>query len=77
MGVSEDTVGSRIVALRAELGLSQVGLAAEVHVHPVTIWRIENGRVKPTMEVLQRIAEVGGVPVSALLPGDDTFFEGG
>jgi transcriptional regulator with XRE-family HTH domain len=52
---------------RTQRKLTQVALAKRVHVHPITIARLEAGTRQPSMALLQRLAKVLAVPVTALL----------
>lgn len=49
-------LGDRIRALRARVGISQEGLAAEAGLHRTTMGAIERGLHNPTYTVLLRIA---------------------
>lgn len=70
-----DTVGARIKTERSRLGISQARLAAALDISPVTVWRWENDRNVPSLELLGRIADLFGMPISALNPADDSFFD--
>lgn len=47
--------------------LTQVELARKVGVHEMTISRLERGDRQPSMALLQRLARVLKVPMTALL----------
>jgi len=47
-----------IRVLRAKQGLSQIALAVEASTTPATISAIENREGNPTLEILQRLADV-------------------
>lgn len=49
--------GVRLRALRKSLGLKQVELAQQAGIRPHTLWRIEAGRMMPSVDALTRIAE--------------------
>lgn len=62
------TVGARIAARRAALGLTQGELAERLGLaSPETISRYERGEREPRISTLGRIAEALGVHVNALL----------
>lgn len=57
-------VGERIKQAREALRLSQAALAEAVGVQTNTVWRWENQRATPDVEVISQIAQALGVPVS-------------
>jgi transcriptional regulator with XRE-family HTH domain len=57
-------VGRRIAALREQLGWSQPELAAKVGVARNTITRVERALADPSVDLLRRLAEVFGVPLT-------------
>lgn len=61
------TKASALRIYRVAEGLSQVDLAGQVGVDPVTIHRLENGR-KPSKKTANAIAHVLGRPVEAIFP---------
>ena len=64
--------GERIRQARLRAGMSQEDLAHKVGVSARNVVRWETGRTRPRVVHLLRIAEVCGVPVTALLDdGDD------
>ena len=63
-------VGERIRQARAERGWKQKNLAAEVSVEPITVSRWERGATTPDLQVLGRVAEATGKPLSYFV-GDD------
>ena len=56
--LSAQTVADRLVALRAERGLSQARLAELAGVDRKTINRIENGHFSPSLDTLTRLSVV-------------------
>jgi len=48
-------------------GMRQSELADTVGVRPQTVWRIESGRQRPSLEVARRIARALGVSLDQLL----------
>lgn len=57
-------VGERIKRAREALRLSQAALAEAVGVQTNTVWRWENQRATPDVEVISQIAQTLGVPVA-------------
>lgn len=57
-------LGNTIRARRKTLGITQVHLAELAEVNPNTIIRIENGKINPTIQVINRIAEILGMELS-------------
>lgn len=60
-------VGSRIRAVRTQLGLSQEALAERLHVTRQTVSNRELGRNLPDIEALKALAEALEVPVEQLI----------
>ena len=52
---------------RFELGLLQADVAARAHIHQTRLSQLENGRLQPRTEELERIAGALGVPIDTLL----------
>lgn len=59
--------GSNVRRLRKERGLSQEALADEVGLAPTYVGQIERGQRNPTLDVVERFAEVFGVDSLELL----------
>ncbi|MEV7269289.1 helix-turn-helix domain-containing protein [Streptomyces bacillaris] len=51
-------LGARLRALRAEAGLSGAALAQGAGVGQPTVSKVENGRMVPSSDVLERLARV-------------------
>ncbi len=62
------TVGDRIRRLREQRLLTQRELAERAGIGPVTLHRIESGKVVPRLRTLRRLAEALGIPPEALAP---------
>lgn len=66
-------VGERIRALRQKKGLTMTELGADrrgrVYFEKQYIWKMETGRVTPTLPALAHIAKRLGVRLSSLLRG--------
>ena len=54
---------------REKMGMSQVDLAAKVGVKPNTIWRWENDKATPSVEIAKVLAEILNISESDLLNG--------
>ncbi len=68
-------LGARIAACRRSSRRgrwTQARLAAEVGISEGYLWKIENGKQSPSVEVVERIAEVLEVSLSFLILGDGT-----
>jgi y4mF family transcriptional regulator len=57
-------LGKTIKERRNTLGITQVHLAELAEVNTNTIIRIENGKINPTIQVVDRIAEVLGMELT-------------
>ncbi len=61
-------LGQKIKKLREERELTQVELAVIVDISPVYVGFIENGRRRPSLKTLEKIAKVLKVSVRDLIP---------
>ena len=61
----------RLTALRQEKGLSQADVAEQLDVSRQAISRWETGKVVPTVDNLACLSRLYGVPMEALLYGDE------
>ena len=59
-----EELGKKIKGRRKTLGITQKHLAELAGVNPNTIIRIENGKINPTIEVVNSIAEVLGMELT-------------
>lgn len=62
-------LGSRIAALRQELGLSQAELAKRLHISPSAVGMYEQGRREPSVDTLIAMSKEFGVTLDYLLSG--------
>ena len=60
-------LGHRVASRRKAKGWSRYRLATEVGISRNYVGQIETGHSSPTVEMLQKIAQALGVPVTALL----------
>lgn len=60
--------GARLKDLRAEKGVSQAKLAADIHISRSAVAKWENGLGLPNDESLRMLSEYFGIPVSDLIP---------
>nr|WP_310418437.1 XRE family transcriptional regulator [Catenuloplanes niger] len=75
MDITEDVlagVGSRLRALRRARGATLAGLAAETGLTASTLSRLENGKLRPTLEQLLPLARAHGVPLDDLVNAPPT-----
>jgi transcriptional regulator with XRE-family HTH domain len=76
MGRIEDEVlaqvGPRLRALRRARGATLADLAAETGLTASTLSRLENGRLRPTLEQLLPLARAHGVPLDDLVAAPPT-----
>ncbi|MCC9742693.1 helix-turn-helix domain-containing protein [Streptomyces sp. MNU89] len=74
-GTGEDVlagVGPRLRALRRARGATLKDLATETGLTPSTLSRLENGRLRPTLEQLLPLARAHGVPLDDLVAAPPT-----
>ena len=60
--------GARLKELRAQKGVSQAKLAADIHISRSAVAKWENGLGLPNDESLRMLSEYFGVPISELVP---------
>ena len=60
-------IGTRIVELRTEKGMTQQEFAAELDYEKSNMSRLESGRVNPRIATLYKVAKVLNVTLSDLL----------
>ncbi|HVM20570.1 MAG TPA: XRE family transcriptional regulator [Egibacteraceae bacterium] len=65
-------VGSRLRALRRARDVTLAGLAAETGLTTSTLSRLENGKLRPTLEQLLPLARAHGVPLDDLVAAPPT-----
>ena len=68
----ESIIGNNLRCARLEKGWSMRQLAAEAEVSPSLISQIENGRTMPSVRTLYSLAEALSLPVTHLVPIEDT-----
>lgn len=64
-------MGTRIAALRRNLGMSQAQLAACLQVSPSAVGMYEQGRREPAAQTLAAMARLFGVTVDFLITGEN------
>ncbi len=72
MAIDYQTIGRRLQNSRKEQNLTQEALAERVDITVVYLSKIENGRVRPTLELLDSLCSVLGISISGLLTGVQT-----
>ncbi|MFI7541797.1 helix-turn-helix domain-containing protein [Actinoplanes sp. NPDC049599] len=65
-------VGPRLRALRQARGITLAGLATETGLTASTLSRLENGKLRPTLEQLLPLARAHGVPLDDLVAAPPT-----
>ena len=63
--------GDNLRNIRIQRGLSQMQLAKDLQTSQSAITAYEVGKREPSFQVIERIANYFGVPMSALLPSND------
>lgn len=66
---------SNLKASRTEKNISQEELAKQIGVHPNHLSRYERGLASPSIEVVQKIAEVLGISIDRLVFGKENNVE--
>lgn len=61
---------ARLREVRNSRGLSQVELARAAHIAETYLWRLEDARTAPGIDLVEKLAIALGTTVSDLLPGD-------
>jgi transcriptional regulator with XRE-family HTH domain len=69
-------LGAKLQRARLDRGLKQKDVAAAVHVEPVTVSRWERGATTPDLGMLERLAELYGIPLSAFVSERATELDG-
>lgn len=67
------SIGDRIRQARKACDLTQKALSQKVRVSIVTLNRIENGRRPPSIEVLERLAEILECDLRWINTGDESY----
>ncbi len=63
------TVGGRILRAREARGVSRSELARRMETSRVQVWRVEQGRLDPSVDTIHRIADALDVDLCWLLDG--------
>lgn len=61
----------KVKALRKASGMSQQELADKIHIHVTHLSKMENGHLRPSIDIVQRIMKVFSVSADQLLNEDD------
>lgn len=72
MTEQDASVGRAVRSAREARGHTLRGTAAELGVSPATLSAVEHGRTPLTVERLQQLADLLGVPAARLLAGEET-----
>jgi len=73
--VAARTETNRVKELREERRMSQRELSIAADVTIGTVWAIENGQTKPTLQTALSLARALQVPVEGLFPSNDVTQE--
>ena len=69
MAIDYQTIGRRLQDGRKAQKLTQEALAEQVGITAVYLSKVENGRVRPTLELLDSLCDTMGLNLSMLLTG--------
>lgn len=72
MAIDYRAIGQRLQACRKSRQMTQEELAEQVNITVVYLSKIENGRVKPTLELLDTFCDVLDLELSGLITGVQT-----
>lgn len=64
--MSEFKIYNRLAVLRAERGMSRLGLANAIGVNYQTIGYLERGEYNPSLELAFRISDFFGLPIETI-----------
>lgn len=76
MAIDYRVIGQRLQICRKAQQMTQEELAERVNITVVYLSKIENGRVKPTLELLDTLCNTLGLELSGLLTGVQTQGDG-
>jgi transcriptional regulator with XRE-family HTH domain len=71
MASTKEEYGLRVRALRKKTGLSQERLADAIGVGRSHLWKIENGKANPTLEIIVKIARGLDISLAQLFEAMD------
>lgn len=71
MELNSIEIGKRIKMIRRKKRLSQIALAAELHVSREQISRWENGSKIPALDILYQLSVIGKVSMDYLITGQE------
>ena len=74
MELNSVEIGKRIKTIRCKRQLSQIALAAELHVNREQISRWENGSKIPVLDILFQLSVIGKVSMDYLITGQEKDF---
>ncbi len=69
--LNKENIGKRIAFYRREKGITQRGLADELHISYQAVSKWESGKSLPTVEMLYEISNLLNVTMDALLNEDE------
>ena len=73
------TIGEKLKDLRKKHGLSQVDMSRRIHMEQSNYSKYESNKRKPTIDIIERIAQEFKIPVETFLQNDkhSVIFENG
>lgn len=72
MAIDYGTIGERLQKRRKERNWTQEKLAEQVNITVVYLSKVENGRARPTLELLDSLCEALDLPLADVLTGVQT-----
>lgn len=69
MAIDYQSIGKRLQSGRKEKKMTQEELAEQVGITVVYLSKVENGRVRPTLELLDSLCGAVGISLSTLFSG--------
>ena len=73
MASTKEEFGVRVRALRKQTGLSQERFADAIGVGRSHLWKIENGKANPTLEIIVKIARGLDISLAQLFEAMDEW----
>ncbi len=67
----DSSLGGKIARVREELGLKQAQLAKKAGVSPGMIGQLEQGKVQPSLQTVEKIASAFGISTCYFIAGED------
>ena len=68
-------IGSRLIAIRTTLKLSQLDISQQCDIDRTYVSRIENGKIQPSFDVLWRLSSAYDVSIDWIIWGSGTMLK--